>query len=110
MCRWPLRSAFGVIPMTPPRTLDAGPHFDKFAALLGLNPSPVPPTLHDDHVTLTAWRSAESLQVQQKKMDLYESLARGRSRAAAALRSGQNNVHTTCSGLWFMASPRVCMA
>ena len=92
--------------------LDAGPHFDKFAALLGLNPSPVPPELHYHHVpvTLTAWRSAESLQLQQKTVDLYESLARGRLRTAAALRSAQNNLHATRSGLWFMASPRDCMA
>ena len=110
MCCWPLRSAFGVIPTTPPRLLDAGPHFDKFAALLGLYPSPVPPKLHDHHVTLTAWRSAESLQLQQKTVDLYESLARGRLRAAAALRSAQNNLHAPRSGLWFTASPRDCMA
>ena len=92
--------------------LDAGPHFDKFAALLGLNPSSVPPKLSDHHVTvtLTALRSAESLQLQQQTVDQYESLARGRSRAAAALRSAQNNLHATCSGLWFMASPRDYMA
>ena len=41
MCCWPLRSAFGVIPTTPPRMLDAGPHFDNLAEILRLNPSPL---------------------------------------------------------------------
>ena len=107
MCCWPLRSAFGVIPTTPQRMLDAGPHFDKFAALLGLNPSLVPPKLQYDHVTLTAWRSAESLQLQQKTVDIYESLARGRGQRQ---RSDQHRTTCMLPALDSGTSQRDCMA
>ena len=51
------------------RMLDAGPHFDNL--IQGQYPRNC--MIHVT-VTLTAWRSAEPLQLQKKTMDQYESL------------------------------------